>query len=75
MSKMICLCNRVNAKDVEKVFTKHPQANLRDVINLTAAATSCGRCRTELEAFVEQVKSKQSTPASCPQLTIPFNFS
>jgi len=75
MSKIICLCNRVSDKDVEKILFKYPHASLQDVMIQTAASTSCGRCRNELETFVEQLKNKQPTPVPSPQLTIPFDFS
>ncbi|WP_158275624.1 (2Fe-2S)-binding protein [Marinilabilia rubra] len=75
MSRIICLCNRVGGNDVEKVLSKHPQASIKDVMNLTAASTSCGRCRSELEAFIEEIKSKQPATAPSSQLTIPFDFS
>ena len=74
MSKIICLCNRVDSRDVEKIFSKHPHATLQDVTNLTGASTSCGRCRNELRTFVEKIKSEQPPLTPSSQLTIPFNF-
>ncbi|WP_462319038.1 (2Fe-2S)-binding protein [Marinilabilia sp.] len=69
------MCNRVSARDVEKVFSKHPQATLQDVKRITSASASCGRCRSELEAFVKKIRSKQPDAPPSPQLTIPFDFS
>jgi bacterioferritin-associated ferredoxin len=70
MSRLICLCNKVSNKDVSRVLSKYPQAGLQDIINLTAASTSCGRCRIELEHIVKQIKeNNKSAPSG--QLSIP----
>ncbi len=75
MSKLICICNRVTEQEVAKVVSRYPQAELQDVINLTAASSSCGRCKTELEDVFNNLKALHSRQKNGAQLYIPFDFS
>lgn len=74
MSRIICLCNKVSQKKIETLIKKSPAASISDVINATAASTSCGRCRSELESVVLFCK-KEHSPGNKfgTQLFIPFN--
>ncbi|WP_291861862.1 bacterioferritin-associated ferredoxin [Marinilabilia sp.] len=75
MSKIICICNRVTEEEIAKIVSKHPIALLQDVIIKTAASTSCGRCRSELESVFETQKQKYLTDEARGQLSLPFDFS
>ena len=75
MSQLICICNKVTTHDVKKILTQHPHADIEDIIRLTAAASSCGRCRNELIARVEEFKQELPAQKDKGQLTLPFDFS
>lgn len=75
MARLICLCNRITTNRIENFLKKFPQAELSDVMQSTAASTSCGRCRRELESFVRQIKGKHENKSKDSQLTIPFDYS
>jgi len=74
MSRIICLCNKVTEKEIASIVSKYPHASLADVINRTAASTSCGRCKSELEDVFGKLKSKYSSQAEKSQQVIPFDF-
>lgn len=74
MSRIICLCNKVTEKEISRIVSKYPNATLSDVINKTAASTSCGRCKSELQDVFSKLKSKYSSQANNSQQVIPFDF-
>ncbi|MGQ1890594.1 (2Fe-2S)-binding protein [Thermophagus sp. OGC60D27] len=75
MTQLICICNKVTTKDVKKILSHHPHADLEDIIRITSAASSCGRCKGELTAYVEKTKQEISQKDNTGQLTLPFDFS
>jgi bacterioferritin-associated ferredoxin len=74
MFRLICLCNKVTEKEIARIVSKYPAATLSDVINKTAAPTSCGRCKSELQDVFSKLKSKYSTHKDRSQQVIPFDF-
>ncbi|MFW6327124.1 MAG: (2Fe-2S)-binding protein, partial [Bacteroidota bacterium] len=74
MSRLVCLCNKVTQKEIALIVSKFPHATLPDVINKTAASTSCGRCKSELQDVFKKLKSKYSSRANNSQQVIPFDF-
>ncbi|WP_010662840.1 (2Fe-2S)-binding protein [Marinilabilia salmonicolor] len=75
MSKLICICNRVSEEAIKKIVSRYPEATLQDIVNKTAASTSCGRCKTELQSVFERLKEQSSGNRQNVQLTLPFDFS
>jgi bacterioferritin-associated ferredoxin len=63
MPKIICLCNQVSQKQIQKIVQRHPSISLSELIQVSGASTSCGRCRTELKAeylnIITQVQANQ----------------
>jgi bacterioferritin-associated ferredoxin len=64
----------VSEETIKKIIVRHPEATLQDVINKTGASTSCGRCRTELEAVFQKLTENSSDKNKSAQLTLPFDF-
>ena len=52
-SKIVCNCNLVTVKEIEKVMTKG-HLLFEDVSNITGASKSCGRCKPILQRLIDQ---------------------
>lgn len=66
--RMVCLCNMVSAQEIIKII--HAGAiTTADIQKYTAAGTSCGRCKPEIDAIVEKYRTKS---VKDPQLRISF---
>jgi NAD(P)H-nitrite reductase large subunit len=59
-SKMICLCNGVTEKEILQIL-KRGAKDLEDVKKFTLAATSCGRCKSEVETIMKSHLSGKKT--------------
>lgn len=56
--KIICLCNLVEAKDIEFALKKGART-LGEVGKLTGAGLSCGRCIPEIEEIINRYKKNE----------------
>lgn len=52
-SKIVCRCNLVSAKEIEKVMDNGYYL-LEDISNITGASKSCGRCKPILQKVIDQ---------------------
>lgn len=52
-NKTICICNGVTEKEISQVLKKGAR-DLEDVKKFTLASSSCGRCKTEVEAILNR---------------------
>ncbi|HTO16639.1 MAG TPA: (2Fe-2S)-binding protein [Edaphocola sp.] len=52
-SKIVCNCNLVTVKEIEKVMTKG-YLLFEDVSKITGASKSCGRCKPNLQRLIDQ---------------------
>jgi len=50
-NKIVCLCNFVSEKEVNKALQKGAKS-IRDIEDLTGASSSCGRCKTALQEML-----------------------
>ena len=60
--KMICICNRVDGKEIKKLLRKFPDASVNEIAKLSGASQSCGRCSSQLSAFVEKNRKQGVLP-------------
>lgn len=60
--KLICICNQVSTKEIDRILKKNPLYGFDEVKLATGASTSCGRCRNELEAYIECERSGKVSP-------------
>ena len=74
MKQLICICNRVTYDDIEKILQQYPHAEIEEIMHLSSAGTTCGRCRRELTAKVEEIKKLLFDRKKPQQLTIPFQY-
>lgn len=58
-SKIVCNCNLVTVKEIEKVMTKG-YLLFEDVSNITGASKSCGRCKPILQRLIDQHTSSMA---------------
>jgi bacterioferritin-associated ferredoxin len=59
---MICVCNRVDGKDLKKLLRKFPDASVSELARLSGASMSCGRCGASLSVFVEKNRPLKNFP-------------
>lgn len=57
-NKIVCLCNFISEKEVSKALQKGAKS-IRDIEDLTGAASSCGRCRPALQNMLNAHLSAQ----------------
>ncbi len=72
MQKIICLCNQVSQKQIQKIVQRHPSISLSELIGVSGASTSCGRCRTELKAEYLNIKTQVQAQGKHTQGVLPF---
>lgn len=58
--KIVCNCNLVTAKEIEKVMDKGLYL-LDDIAHITGASKSCGRCKPILAHQIDQYTSSLPT--------------
>lgn len=56
--KLVCLCNLVDQSEIISVLKKGAESTT-DIQKFTRAATSCGRCITEIDQLVETYKKRK----------------
>lgn len=67
-NRQVCLCNGVTEKEILRILKKGAK-NIDDVKRFTLSATSCGRCKGEVEVLLNQYfKNKK------PDLQQDFDF-
>ncbi|MBW6536564.1 MAG: (2Fe-2S)-binding protein [Mariniphaga sp.] len=52
MTRIVCLCNLVDKKEIETTLKKGA-ASTNEIQRLTRAGTSCGRCLPEIDRIVQ----------------------
>ncbi len=67
-SKLICLCNGVSEKEILSVL-KRGARDLEKVQKFTRASAGCGRCKSEIEAIINNYCSSKA-----PDLQQNINF-
>jgi len=73
MGKIICLCNQVYYRDLQKLIQKSPAMSLKAIIRHSGASSSCGRCFGELQATVKNIRDENTDNAlGYRQLGLPF---
>ncbi|MGM0377623.1 MAG: (2Fe-2S)-binding protein [Bacteroidota bacterium] len=73
MGRIICLCNRVYARDLEKIIRKAPGMSVKEIIGHTGASSSCRRCYGEFLSTVNAIKNEYGSISQMPrQLDLPF---
>lgn len=53
--KLICHCNQVPQKEVEKLIKKNGHLTVEEIGRQTAAGTGCGRCRMRIALLTERM--------------------
>ncbi len=56
--KLVCLCNLVEEKEIERALKKGA-ASRHEIMKLTGAGSSCGRCHEEIDQLVLQYKKQK----------------
>jgi nitrite reductase (NADH) large subunit len=57
----VCICNGVSKSEIIKILKKGAD-NLGEVKKFTLAATSCGRCKPQVEAILENFLKEKKKP-------------
>jgi bacterioferritin-associated ferredoxin len=66
--RLVCLCNMVSENEILAALKKGARST-KDIQEITAAGTNCGRCLVIIDAMVEEFLAKQPTD---PQQRIDF---
>ncbi|MFW5890211.1 MAG: (2Fe-2S)-binding protein [Marinilabiliaceae bacterium] len=73
MGRLICLCNHVHYRDLEKLIKKSPVMSMKEIIRHTGASSSCGRCFGELQSAVHAIRDGHANDSHIfRQLQLPF---
>jgi bacterioferritin-associated ferredoxin len=60
-NRTVCICNGVKKSEIVRILKKGA-VNLEEVKKFTLASSSCGRCKPEVEAILEDyLQSKNSS--------------
>lgn len=70
MSRLVCLCNLVDEKEIFSVLQKGG-VSFNDIKKFTGAGTSCGRCHHEINSLLEIYEKKKPKD---PQVKLDFGF-
>jgi bacterioferritin-associated ferredoxin len=49
----ICICNGVSEQDIKRAIAKWQIVELRSLIILSGAGSSCGRCRPKVQSILD----------------------
>ncbi|TCO06928.1 (2Fe-2S)-binding protein [Natronoflexus pectinivorans] len=67
-ANIVCFCNRITKKQLEKAIIKHSIINLNELSLATGAGSSCGKCRISMEQILKS--SMEAIPDM--QIRIPW---
>lgn len=56
---MVCICNGVTENEILRIL-KRGARDLGDVKKITLASSSCGRCKSEIEAVMARYLSSKT---------------
>lgn len=57
----VCICNGVTKSEIVRILKKGA-INLEEVRKFTLASSSCGRCKPEVEAILDDYLKEKSRP-------------
>lgn len=72
MSKLICVCNQVTDQAIKNLVKKSLAISPEEIVRQTGASSGCGRCRTELFAFLRKLRATDPSFHENGQLLLPF---
>ena len=57
LGKVVCKCRKVGEGNLLAAIEKNNNITFEELLTATGAATACGKCRPEIEAFLQSQKN------------------
>jgi len=56
--ELLCTCYNVSENEVRRVITENQLTTVEEVTNYTKAGGGCGRCKTKIQAILDEINKK-----------------